>query len=515
MKRMMRARRNAAELWKSEVLARLKEPRCWVCAHLVSEVNRDFFWFVSEQYYAIETVDKMRLAHGFCPTHTRHFLETGAHSANVTVFSYVTWYVIKQLDAARNLLAQGGSKDDPLHLCVHAATVLRPQGACPMCQSLEQTEGIEINALVSALALKEVKDAYESSPGLCVPHFRQAGYRADWDIVVFLSNDLQRRLGAKVGQGRPTTASLEQAVGLDRDHSLRRAKSSGGLNALCDEKECDSEAYIDLGKPDHPWSPTFEEMLASLAQPGCPVCRACAQGIRQYLDWLGKQMEAQPSISGSWDPCWQVCSSHLWELYSSGRDRAAILIAKHTMQNWLGKLDRLNSGLSNRPSEHWFERLRQDFLIRWRGYSSDGSRPLPRARFRWSDVIAALESPRYRLDALRAIAFRGDICQACWHIQTTTRRRLELILRALEEPSGRKAYQAGWGLCLRHCIDAAKLAEVPDTLAELLSAQIARLRILEWELHEASRKDNWSVRYEPKGPEKDVWRRAAYQFCGV
>jgi hypothetical protein len=56
---------------------------------------------------------------------------------------------------------------------------------------------------------------------------------------------------------------------------------------------------------------------------------------------------------------------------------------------------------------------------------------------------------------------------------------------------------------------------VPSALVELLSAQIARLRLLEWELEEASRKDNWSVRYEPKGPESDVWRRAAYQFCGV
>lgn len=90
-----------------------------------------------------------------------------------------------------------------------------------------------------------------------------------------------------------------------------------------------------------------------------------------------------------------------------------------------------------------------------------------------------------------------------------------MILRLLEDPLGRKAYQSGWGLCLRHCIEAAKLAEVPSALVELLSAQIARLRLLEWELEEASRKDNWSVRYEPKGPESDVWRRAAYQFCGV
>jgi len=71
------------------------------------------------------------------------------------------------------------------------------------------------------------------------------------------------------------------------------------------------------------------------------------------------------------------------------------------------------------------------------------------------------------------------------------------------------------GASVRHGIEAANLAEVPSALAELLSAQIARLRVLEWELEESSRKNNWSVRYEPKGPESDVWRRAAYKFCGV
>jgi Family of unknown function (DUF6062) len=514
--KITRKKRGAAGLWKADVLAKLTGSRCcWVCAHLVNGLDRDFFWFVIEQYYEIGVIDEMRRAYGFCPTHTRHFLETGAHSANVTVFSYVTWYVIKQLEAAHNLLQQRRSKENPRHLCRQVAAALRPQGTCPMCQSLDQTEGIEISALVSALVLTEVKDAYENSPGLCVPHFRQAGYRADWDILVFLSSDLQRRLSAKVAAGRPTTALLEQAVGLDRERSLRNTRLSNRPNRLCDQRTCDSQAYIELGNPAYPWSPTFEQVVTSLAEPSCPVCKACDQGLQNYLAWLAREMETKVSDSSSWDPSWQVCSSHLWELCSSGHDGAAIRIAKHTMQNWLGKLDRLNSGLSKRSSEHWFERLRQDFVTRWRGYPSDGPQTLPRARFRWSDVIAALESPRYRLDALRTIAFREGLCQACWHIQTTTRRRLELILRVLEEPNGREAYQAGWGLCLRHCIDAAKIAEVPSALGEVLSAQVARLRILAWELHEASRKDNWSVRYEPKGPEKDVWRRAAYQFCGV
>ncbi len=515
MKIFQRRHSAAGEVWKAHVLAKLKETCCWICAQVVREVDRDFFWFVSEQYYEAEVVDKMRLAYGFCPTHTRHFLATGSHSVNVRVFSYLTWYAITRLNTARNLLLQRGSKQDPRRLCLEAAAVLRPQGACPMCQSLRQTETIEIHALLDALAIAEVKDAYEKSPGVCIPHLRQAGYQAHWDTLAFLSKDLQRRLETKIFPGRSTMALLDQTVGLDRERAVRQRNGSEKPGQSLEAQKRKIEAYIELGKPIQPWSPTFEQMVGSLGEPGCPVCTACAQGVPHYLDWLAQQMKVQASIPDNWDLSWNICASHLWELNTAGHENAAMLIAEHMIQDWLWRLDRLTTGLEQRPAEQWWERLGQGFLVWCGNYDPDASQPSPRARSKWSKVSTVLESPRDRLDGLRTVAFRSDLCQACLHIQTTTQRTLELILRLLEDPLGRKAYHAGWGLCLRHCIQAANLAEVPAALDELLSAQIAHLRVLEWELEESSRKNNWSLRYEPKGPESDVWRRAAYQFCGV
>jgi hypothetical protein len=515
--KIIRRKQNAAgEIWKDHVLARLKEPRCWICAQVVREVDRDLFWFASEQYYEPRVVDKMRLAYGFCPAHTRHFLATGSHSVSVAVFCYLTWYAIKQLDAARNLLLERDSKQDARRLCLEAAAALRPQGTCPMCQSLRQTEMIEMHALLDALANREVKDAYETSPGVCVPHLRQAGYRAEWDAFTFLTQDLQRRLEARMFLGRPKTGLLEQTVGLDRESAIRqRNGSQSPRQSLANSQRREIETHIEAGKPAYPWSQTFGAALAWLAEPGCPVCIACAEGTQQYLDWLSQQMETRPSSSGNWDLSWNICPSHLWDLNGAGHEPAALLLAEHMMHDWLAKLDRLATGLKHRPAELWYERLYQGFLVCCGRYDPDPLENSTTLRRRWSKVASVLESPRDRLNDLRSVAFRSDLCQACLQIQTTTKRRLELILRLLEDPLGRKAYQSGWGLCLRHCIEAAKLAEVPSALVELLSAQIARLRLLEWELEEASRKDNWSVRYEPKGPESDVWRRAAYQFCGV
>jgi hypothetical protein len=82
---------NGAEVWKSHVLGQMNEQHCWICEHSISAIDRDFFWFTSEQYYEPKVVDNLRLAHGFCPTHTRHLLQTGANSVITAVFSYLAW----------------------------------------------------------------------------------------------------------------------------------------------------------------------------------------------------------------------------------------------------------------------------------------------------------------------------------------------------------------------------------------------------------------------------------------
>jgi hypothetical protein len=513
--KLTRRTRDATEMWKAEVLARLKEPRCWVCADAVNEVHRDFFWFVNEQYYEIGMIDKMRLAYGFCPIHTRHFLQTGARSVAVTVFSYLTWYVVTRLNAARDLLVRGDSKQDSRQLCVQAAAVLRPPGVCPMCESVRKSEQTNLHVVIDTLALGEIRDAYQRSPGLCVPHLRQAGLHAEWETLAFLSTDLQQRLRAKPSPGASTMSLLEQTAGLDKEKSRRRRRRSDQSQPSRGIKETNVEMYIELGNPAYPWSPTFEQMVTALAEPGCPVCRACDRGLHEYLTWLAEQMETQAPRSNNWELSWRVCPSHLWELNMTGHESAAIVISGHMVEDWLSTLDRLNHGLSRRPPPRWLERLGDGFRV-WLGrYDPDASDPEARRRSRWSKVMTVLESPKEKLHSMRAIAFRGEACQACMHIETIASRRLELILRVLEDPAGRKAYHAGWGLCLRHCVQAATLAEVPTALTELLSAQIARLRVLEWNLQESSRKDNWSIRYEPKGAESEVWRRAAYQLCGV
>jgi hypothetical protein len=54
----------------------------------------------------------------------------------------------------------------------------------------------------------------------------------------------------------------------------------------------------------------------------------------------------------------------------------------------------------------------------------------------------------------------------------------------------------------------------PQVHAVALRVAAARAARIGWELDEAARKSNWSVRYEPHGPEETAWMRAARFVLG-
>ncbi len=225
-------------------------------------------------------------------------------------------------------------------------------------------------------------------------------------------------------------------------------------------------------------------------------------------------MEQIESPSARWESTFDVCPSHFWGLTAAGYEQAATVIARHTVHEWLARLDYLRAGMARQPAPGPMDRLAAVPVAWSQRLDLAGTRSRTVMAQLWRIAAETLESPEHKLDRVRVVPFRKDLCQACWHINETTRRTLDLILRIVEEPAGRQAYRQGWGLCLRHCIAAANIADSPAALHELLKGQISRLRILEWDLEESSRKINWSVRYEPKGPEENAWQRAAYQFCG-
>jgi hypothetical protein len=76
---------------------------------------------------------------------------------------------------------------------------------------------------------------------------------------------------------------------------------------------------------------------------------------------------------------------------------------------------------------------------------------------------------------------------------------------ALADPGIASRYTRAHGLCLRH------IGWVPDgEPLRLVVRQIqVRSNLMHWELEEAGRKENWTVRHERRGDESTAWYRAA------
>lgn len=267
---MIRRKVGGTEYWKPEALTVLKQQSCPVCKRLIEEVPRDFFWFVNEKYYEVETIVRLQRSYGFCPNHVRHLLKTGHYSVITTVFLYQTGYAIRRLQAARSLLSYKGLRQDSRDQCREAATAIRREGECPTCRGLHWQNDYVINIILRTLRDPEVQSLYQKSAGFCLPHFLRAGLAADWASLSVLAEHMRGRLRALAISNRPTADLFEQVAGLDKDRSVRQqdgkhrpsdliAKRKEPI-ALTPNQQLGAYAAV-------PWSPTFERGCTAIAEP--------------------------------------------------------------------------------------------------------------------------------------------------------------------------------------------------------------------------------------------------------
>jgi hypothetical protein len=88
--------------------------------------------------------------------------------------SHPAWRWRLQRIARRILRRRGEASAAPVSTAGLVAR-LEPEGKCPACIAAETMEGIYLDALVENLLGEEgLLALYQSSEGLCLPHFRQA-----------------------------------------------------------------------------------------------------------------------------------------------------------------------------------------------------------------------------------------------------------------------------------------------------------------------------------------------------
>ena len=265
------------------------------------------------------------------------------------------------------------------------------------------------------------------------------------------------------------------------------------------------------------WSPAFAETCRLLAQPGCSLCRVAATGREDYVSWLEEEIRECATIAYRWDAIQFLCAEHAWLVADRCAPDALAIACQRLLARTAGELGRLQEAIRERIPPTLAGRVRA-LPKRWNesGRSEPrhaGTPPLSR-RMRWT-IRTLWRTPRRCLDeALTRTLWRGG-CPLCDHLETVEGRAADRLVAVLGDPTGRRAFDRSYGVCLRHApllIERARDAVVRAHIVDILRARVA---VDSWEAEESLRKQSWSVRHEPRGAETTAWLRATARCAGT
>ncbi|MGD9615810.1 MAG: hypothetical protein AB7H90_10735 [Alphaproteobacteria bacterium] len=216
--------------------------------------------------------------------------------------------------------------------------------------------------------------------------------------------------------------------------------------------------------------------------PSCAICTEIADAGAEWLDWLARASENGGEISD----VLPLCREHAWQV----RDIAGPVVAPALAGIVLREAGQRLAFAAEAASVYGGSRRFFDRLGR---------------------ALGAAPARRVVLASLR----RGRECPLCARIGEAGERALALVAALVESGDGRRAFENGYGLCVRHAARAMAMPEAPP-LPEIAAQTIrARLALLRWELEEQLRRGAWQARPQRRGVESAAWLRAGARFAGT
>jgi hypothetical protein len=145
------------------------------------------------------------------------------------------------------------------------------------------------------------------------------------------------------------------------------------------------------------------------------------------------------------------------------------------------------------------------------------SRALDRAAGSGGFVAAvrrAVAGSARRAAVLQALR-QGRECPPCRHLREVGERAILLLAALLESADARRAFESGYGLCVRHAAQALALPQAAAVAGVVAARTHARLAVLRWELEEQLRRGAWQARPARRGGESGAWLKAGPRFAGT
>ncbi len=481
---------------KRDVLGVLREEQgCIFCRQGQKILDQFFFWYLHEGYGQLENLKRTSRSRGFCPAHTRRLISEGLPQ---TISSIYLPLISDAMEDLRRIEADTRSSNPPDRPGKH----LIPKASCPACAARDRNRDHLLHSLQNTLEEPEIREKLRQRSFICLPHLLEISPHLGWEELRFLTEAMIRTLA------NAETIEVSEEINLLRS-TLWGFEPGKGKTATGKIKPRSGPFETESS-----WSPIVEGLRRTLSEPGCPVCNEQRRALDIYFGWLSEEMLEQPTHR--WKQAFRLCPEHGREF--AFREEGAVVskLARAIRGYWNGELEKLSSSLSRKPPEWLVLRLAKVPHHAYNSYRAETERGAGALLGELLEAFGkALRSPAKILPELRASVQRPYPCPACRYLETIANKRSDLISRAVIDPGMLQVYQNSSGLCFYHLPQALNFCTDPMAKEGLLRAQRVRLEILQWELREYQRKQSWDVRYEPKGPEKDSWRRAVKQYSGI
>ncbi len=458
----MSGRRPDPAAGMGDLEAALTREACPVCTRAAGADERWLDHFLYEGWQEREPMREVARGAGFCAHHARR-LETIGQSATVALIHLALIRDVLPRLAGRH----GRGKPAPLVAAPDACE------ACAQARDVERRECFFLALLIGARR----PDCYGNPALVCMPHLKQlAGYLDAGTIAGVLA--IHGRTVAALGEtlaGAPAPACAETPA----DRAIRVI--------LGPPERRDLLAPERHGAPfgDDP-DPVRRMRRRLRHMDSCAICAEISDSCGAWLGWLARAAAAQGDLSD----VLPLCRHHVWQARVAGGAILAPALAAVVVGEaeerlvYAGKARELGRGAAIVP---------------------------PAVQRAWSSMWPSSGSRIAVLDSLQ----RGRECPLCRRAREAGERAVLLLAALLEDTDGRRAFEGGYGLCVRHAAQALALPGAPAVAAIVASTMHARLALLRWELEEQLRRGAWQARPAGRGAEAGAWLRAPSRFAGT
>jgi hypothetical protein len=156
-----------------DLLEALRSEGCPICRLALAQTERSVLYLMNDRILDEATYKSFRERRGLCSEHAWRAVRAMGGSTTLAIFYNVAMdEILRTIEAApvqsgkRGFLS-GGSKSGAA-----LADKLEATGPCKVCAQVQETEARFALILTQQMSDPAIADAYSTSEGLCLPHFR-------------------------------------------------------------------------------------------------------------------------------------------------------------------------------------------------------------------------------------------------------------------------------------------------------------------------------------------------------